>query len=149
VTAAPAIDTGTVAQTDPQAQKLKERQQRLEQITSELTNRIAQLPKYTADCKAKLDTYDGKLASFGPADRAVLKHNSESARKTIENNLKNQAESLKGYQTVFDALLARPQADPQIAIQSLTDYFARLDKIHGEFTGIFASLDKDFTPDPH
>jgi hypothetical protein len=147
--AAPATDTASVAPTDPQARKLKERQQALEQIAVELTNRITQLAKYTAECEARLDTYDGKLASFGADDRAVLKHNSDSARKTIENNLKNQAESLKGYQTVFGALLARPEADPQVAMQSLTDYFARMDKIRGEFTGIFAGLDKDFTPDPH
>jgi flagellar basal body-associated protein FliL len=147
--AAPATNAATVAPTDPQAQKLKERQQALEQITVELTNRITQLANYTAECEAKLGTYDGKLASFGPDDRAVLKHNSDSARQTIEKNLKNQAESLKGYQTVFGALLARPQADPQIAMQSLSDYFARMDKIRGECTGIFASLDKDFTPDSH
>lgn len=149
VTAAPATDTVTVAQTDSQAQKLEERQQALEQITSELTNRIAQLAIYTADCEAKLDAYDGKLASSAPANRAVLKHRNDSARRTIENNLKNQAESLKGYQTVFGALLARPEADPQVAMQSITEYFAKMDRIHDEFTAIFARLDRDFAPDPH
>jgi len=145
----PTADANAAAQADLQSQKPKETGQAIEQITTALTNRIAQLAQFTADCQTRLDANDAKIPGFGPADREVLKHNNDSARKTIENNLKNQADTLKAYQVILTAYSNKSLQDPQSTIQRLTNYFEKMDRIHEEITGIFAHLDKDFTPDPH
>jgi hypothetical protein len=145
---APAVDASAVTQADPQTQTLTGKRQAIAQTNAMLTNQIAQLAQFTADCEARLGTNDTKLPSFVGSDGKILAYNHNSARKAVETDLKTEAGVLNGFQIILGAYASKPEEVPQSTIERVTNYLAKMEKAHGDITRILANDDKNFAFHP-